>query len=155
MGVKYVCSLLAVKNIEKSKKFYEKVLNQEIELDHGENVSFKGGFAIHDHEHFQKLIDKTVASSQNNVELYFESDDLEIIYRKLKSIDTPFLHEICEQPWGQRVMRFYDPDHYIIEIGEPIEFVIMRFFKEGLNAEEVAQRTSMPLEIVKTIINQK
>jgi len=32
-----------------------------------------------------------------------------------------FIHEIVEQPWGQKVMRFYDPDYHMIEVGAPIE----------------------------------
>ena len=56
MVVKYVCSLLTVMDIQKSKEFYVDILNQEVDLDHGENISFKGGFAIHDRKHFQQLI---------------------------------------------------------------------------------------------------
>ncbi|MCK9151277.1 VOC family protein [Methanobacterium alcaliphilum] len=152
MATQYICSLLTVKDINKSKKFYKNVLNQEIELDHGENVSFSGGFAIHDRDHFKNLINKPISGPQNNIELYFESEDMESIQSKLKLIGVSFLHEIFEQPWGQRVMRFYDPDNYIIEIGEPIEFTIVRFFKDGLSAEQIVQRTSMPLNIVKTVI---
>jgi hypothetical protein len=33
--------------------FYEEILNQEVEIDHGANVAFKGGFAIHDVQHYQ------------------------------------------------------------------------------------------------------
>ncbi|MDX9802546.1 MAG: hypothetical protein RBS96_00715, partial [Dehalococcoidales bacterium] len=49
-------------------------------------------------------------------------------------------------PWGQRAIRFYDPDNHIIEIGEPMPAVIRRLLKSGISEEEVAKRTSMPLE---------
>ncbi|MDP1551513.1 MAG: hypothetical protein Q8M06_00670 [Methanobacteriaceae archaeon] len=58
MGVRYVCSLFTVRDLQKSKKFYQDVLSQEIEIDLGENISFKGGFAIHDREHFKGIIIK-------------------------------------------------------------------------------------------------
>ncbi len=153
MVVKYICSLLTVIDIQKSKKFYEDVLNQEVDLDLGENISFKGGFALHDRKHFKSLINKDeISGPQNSVELYFESDDLDTIQNKLETINASFLHKIREQPWGQRVMRFYDPDNYIIEVGEPMDAVIIRYFKKGMQPEEISKRTSMPLEIVEMIL---
>jgi len=154
LTVKYICSLLTVINIQKSKEFYENILNQEVELDHGENVSFKGGFALHDREHFKQLINskESIISPQNCVELYFESDDLDTIQNKLETSNASFLHKIREQPWGQRVMRFYDPDGYIIEIGESMDVVIIRYFKKGMNPEQISTRTSMPMEIVEMVL---
>lgn len=55
MRVGYVCPLIKVADIVESREFYENVLKQEVEVDHGANIAFKGGFAIHDVEHFQGL----------------------------------------------------------------------------------------------------
>ncbi len=155
MKIKYVCPLIAVKDINKSRYFYENVLKQEVEIDHGENVAFKGGFAIHDIEHFQNLTGKSInkkVDSKDFIELYFELDEIEVMETKLKSLDVEFVHEMREQPWGQRVMRFYDPDKYIIEIGEPLEYVIKRFAALGLSLEEISERSSMPIEFVKIVL---
>lgn len=154
LAVKYICSLLTVLDIQKSKEFYENILNQEVELDHGENISFRGGFALHDREHFKMLINSKddIRSPQNSVELYFESDDLDTIQNKLENMNASFLHKIQEQPWGQRVMRFYDPDNYIIEVGEPMDVVIIRYFNKGVEPEEICKRTSMPVEIVEMVL---
>lgn len=156
MGVRYVCSLFTVSDLQKSKKFYQDVLSQEIEVDLGENISFKGGFAIHDREHFQEIINKNIDNTdvQNGVELYFESDDLDSIQNKLESLNSVFVHKIREQPWGQRVMRFYDPDGYLIEIGESMNMVINRYYQEGMSAKEISERTIMPMEIVKMILSK-
>ncbi|MDO8870023.1 MAG: VOC family protein [Methanobacteriaceae archaeon] len=154
MVVKYICSLLTVMDIQKSKEFYLDILNQEVDLDHGENISFNGGFAIHDRKHFQQLIseENKILGPKNCVELYFESDDLDNIQNKLENMNATFLHKIHQQPWGQRVMRFYDPDDYIIEVGEPMDVVIIRYFKKGMNSEEISKRTSMPQEIVEIVL---
>jgi len=154
MLVNYICALITVDDVKKSKEFYENVLNQEIDMDHGENVSFKGGFAIHDREHFKMIIKKEIhANKQNNLmELYFESDDLDNIQSKLESLNSVFLHKIRELPWGQRVMRFYDLDNYIVEIGEPMDFVIRRFASQGLSPKEISEKSSMPLEVVKIVL---
>ncbi|AUB59018.1 glyoxalase [Methanobacterium sp. MZ-A1] len=157
--MKYVCPLIAVEDIQKSRKFYEDVLKQEVEMDHGANVAFKGGFAIHDAAHYQGLLGESypidIRVKKNFLELYFESEDLNRLQEKLDSINTKFLHRIQEQPWGQRVMRFYDPDGYIIEVGEPLEFVVRRFAQQGFSLKEISQKSSLPLEFVETVLDQK
>ncbi|MBI5681028.1 MAG: VOC family protein [Methanobacterium sp.] len=155
MEIKYICPLITVKDIKKSKEFYENVLKQEVEIDHGENVTFKGGFALHDIDHFQKLTlkpIKTTDSPKDFMELYFESEEIIELESILNSLNVKFVHNIKEQPWGQRVMRFYDLDGYIIEVGEPLEFVIKRFEAYGLSVEEISERTSMPVEFVQMVL---
>jgi hypothetical protein len=49
------------------------------------------------------------------------------------------------------VLRCYDPDRHIIEIGEPISAFVRRFLSEGLSAEETSERTSVPLADVQRI----
>lgn len=159
MKINYICPLIAVKDIEKSRKFYEEVLNQEVELDHGANVSFKAGFAIHDARHYQGLLGESSPINtdveKNFMELYFESEDLDDIQENLESDNVQFVHKITEQPWGQRVMRFYDPDVYIIEVGEPLELVVRRFAAQGFSTEEISEKSSMPVEFVEMILGQK
>lgn len=53
-----------------------------------------------------------------------------------------------EHPWAQRVIRFYNPDHHIIEVGENMETVCRRFLDTGMTAEEVAKRMDVPLKYV-------
>jgi hypothetical protein len=163
MKIKYICPLITAQDIGKSRKFYENILDQEVEIDHGANVSFKGGFAIHDAEHYRKLLgypflrdpllneSSTINNNleKNFMELYFESEYLDDVQKKLESVNCRFLHKIMEQPWGQRVMRFYDPDGYIIEVGEPLELVVRRFAAEGFSTEEISERCSVPEEFVK------
>lgn len=158
MEINYICPLITVQDIEKSRKFYEDVLNQEVEIDHGANVSFKAGFAIHDVQHYQMLIGESITINtdvqKNFMELYFESENLDAIQEKLESIDNKFVHKIRDQPWGQRVMRFYDPDGYIIEVGEPLEFVVRRFAEQGLSVEEISEKSSMPVEFVRMVLEK-
>ncbi len=117
---RFVSSLITVADIKRSRNFYEEVLGQKVEADYGENVSF-GSFCIHLTSHFQKLIDnKPITNCANNFELYFDSDDLAETVKKLKEYNVQFIHEIREMPWKQKVIRFYDPDNNIVEIGEPM-----------------------------------
>lgn len=164
MKIKYICPLITVQDIDKSRKFYEDVLKQEVEMDHGANVAFKDGFAIHNAEHYKELLgdssatndnrDKNLNVDKNFMELYFESEDLDSVQEKLESLNCRFVHKIRVQPWEQRVMRFYDPDGYIIEVGEPLEFVVRRFAAQGLSIEKISEKSSTPVEFVKMVLEQ-
>jgi catechol 2,3-dioxygenase-like lactoylglutathione lyase family enzyme len=123
--MKFICPLIAVKDIKTSREFYEKLLDQKVKFDFGENITFEGDFAIHLMSHFSNLIDnQEIKCGGNNFELYFEYDDVDKIVLKLKSASVVFVHEVREQPWRQKVVRFYDPDLNIIEIGESMEFLV-------------------------------
>ncbi len=151
--MKYICTLISVDDINRSRQFYENILKQEVKYDFGENITFKGDFAIHLKSHFSKLIDgKMITSGGNNFELYFEYDDVDTFAIELRRNNVKFVHEIREQPWRQKVVRFYDPDNNIIEVGESMEYLSFRLSKEGKSVEEISTITYMPVEFVKTSI---
>ena len=88
---------------------------------------------------------------RDNFELYFETGDLDTVLQRLTDADVALVHPLREQPWGQRVFRCFDPDGHIVEVGEPMPVVISRYLSQGMSAEEAADRTSMPLDIVRQI----
>ena len=53
-----------------------------------------------------------------------------------------------EHRWGQRAVRFYDPDHHVIEVGERMDTVVRRFLQSGMTREQVARRMDVPLKFV-------
>jgi hypothetical protein len=55
-----------------------------------------------------------------------------------------FIHDIQEQPWGQRVMRLYDPDGNVLEIGETMESTAWRLYQQGLSIEGVREKPACP-----------
>ena len=154
--LKYVCALIVVRDIKVARNFYENILGQKVKCDFGENVTFVGDFAIHLEEHYSKLLGEgnhPILRNSHNFELYFETDQIDSILARLEENEVEFLHKIREQPWGQRVMRFYDPDFHIVEVGETMESVVLRYHKTGMSIEEIRNRTSMPIELVeKTIL---
>ena len=155
MLIQFQTSVLFVQKIEASRHFYEKLLGQEVEMDFGPNVAFKGGFAIWQIDHASQMIFERPANEdqlgRKNLELYFESPDLETIWERLMEADVWAVHPLREHPWGQCVFRVYDPDGHIVEIGEPMPVVIQRFLAQGMTPEAVAERTSMPLDIVRQV----
>lgn len=153
--MKFICSLVVVEDIQKSRKLYEDLLGQKVKSDYGENVTFEGDFAIHEKKHYQSLIPgHPVTKGGNSYELYFEEDDLPAVADKVKAHGLELLHDVLEQPWKQRVIRFYDYDKNIIEVGERLEHVAYRLYKEGESLEEISKITYLSQEIVKQAIEQ-
>ncbi|MEI6132277.1 MAG: VOC family protein [Bacillota bacterium] len=149
--MKYKLPLIVVADISVSRKFYEVVLNQKVIMDFGANITFAGDFALQSKETWVKFIHKSeskILPKSNNFELYFEEERFDEFVKRLKSIEIEYVHEVVEYPWGQRVVRFYDPDMHIIEVGESMETVVKRFLNQGLSAEETAERTQHPIEFI-------
>ncbi|MDF2565902.1 MAG: Lactoylglutathione lyase-like lyase, partial [Massilibacillus sp.] len=139
------------------REFYEDILNQTVEIDHGECIGFVGGFSIWQIEHAYKIMAKDISNRVSGnesgcFELYFESDNLDDMHKKLTAKKVEFVHDMIEQPWGQRVFRIYDPDKHMVELGEPMTAVIKRYLNQGMKLIEVAKRTSMPVEFVQTMV---
>lgn len=151
--MKYQGCLLAVKDIGISKNFYQNTLHQRIVMDIGAHVTFEG-FSLQ--EGYAELIGvpaNSVREQTHNFQLYFEVDDLDAVCAELDGVSTlEWLHKTKEYPWGQRDIRVYDPDRNIVEIAEDMGVVIKRFLKQGLSAQEVAERTMFPLDYVKQYV---
>ena len=123
--------------------------------DFGENITFQGDFSIHLKEHFKSLIEgEEIVPGRNNFELYFEEDNPEPIIARLKAYGSHFVHELREQPWRQRVVRFHDPDGNMIEIGESMEHVSWRLYQEGVEMSEICHITYIPEEFVRKAITK-
>jgi predicted enzyme related to lactoylglutathione lyase len=148
--------VLFVKDIEASKKFYVDILHQEVEMDFGVNVAFKSNLAIWQKDRaLRTIFNRDVKNSEenNNVEVYFESSFLDEIWNRIEVNDVKVIHNIVEQPWKQRVFRIYDPDMFIVEVGEPMHDVVKRLYSLNYTPLEILEQTFMPLEAIESIIN--
>jgi catechol 2,3-dioxygenase-like lactoylglutathione lyase family enzyme len=153
--MKYKGTLLAVKEIDKSVVFYKTVLGLRVIADFGANKTLTGGIALQTLETWQEFICKKqneIAFGNNAVEIYFEEDDMDDFVAKLKSMSINYVHELKEHSWGQRVVRLYDLDNHIIEVGENLTSVAKRFLKNGMSVEQVAIRMGISLSYAKQII---
>lgn len=147
--------MLVVHSMEQSKEFYKKVLRQRITVDFGANVTFSGGFSIQEEQCWKGFIHhKDVSFGGNDFELYFEEEKFDALLEHLEKFDLEYVNPVEEQAWGQRIVRFYDPDRHIIEVGENLQDVIVRFLKQGMTPEEVSEKTMMPLKRVISIQNK-
>lgn len=155
--LKFDAPLIVVNDMARSRHFYEQLLGQKVKFDFGPNVPFEG-FSIHLKSHFQSLLGDVsqypVIQKPHWGELYFETDQLELIYQRLNEAGVEFIHGVCEQPWGQRVMRFYDPDGHIVEIGETMEAVVWRLYEQGLSIDIISEKSAMPRAFIEGAIKE-
>ncbi|UOO37765.1 VOC family protein [Oscillospiraceae bacterium CM] len=155
--MKYQCTLIAVHDMSLSKQFYAAVLGLEVAADFGANVTLTGGIALQTLDTWKGFIQKRddeILFGSHVAELYFEEDDIDGFAAKLNRLDgIEYVHPLMEHAWGQRVIRFYDPDRHIIEVGENMTAVVRRFFDAGLSVEETAARMDVPPDFVRTCLN--
>ena len=114
--------LIVVKDIEKSKQFYHDLFGFEVLVDFGGNMILTDGLVLQEEKYWKEFLQKDVIPESNSCELYFEANGIEAFVRKLESLypDTIFVNRIMTHSWGQTVVRFYDPDGNLIEVGTPV-----------------------------------
>ncbi|MGE4293110.1 MAG: VOC family protein [Desulfovibrio sp.] len=158
MPITFEGPAVLVRDLVASRAFYERLLGQEVLGDHGPHVAYKGGFSLWLAEHACPLLGKPAPVSplgRDNFELYFESEDLEAVFETAVRAGADILHEVLEQPWAQRCFRMHDPDGHIVEVGEPLPALVRRLMRGGMSTEQVAARTSLPLEYVTLLAERK
>lgn len=145
--------LFVVNDIEKSKSFYKELFGLDVVADFGENVILTEGLVLQERKLWETFIGKDVTFGGNDAELYFEENDIDGFLAKLEKCDfsIEYLNKCKEHDWGQRVIRIYDPDMHVIEIGETLEYVARRYLSTGMTAEQVAKKTQLPLSQIEMI----
>ncbi|MDP9809540.1 catechol 2,3-dioxygenase-like lactoylglutathione lyase family enzyme [Rhizobium tibeticum] len=121
--MRFINPIPFVRDINRSKEFYNELLGLNIIEDAGNFVLFESGFAIHEGQSLEQTIwgqthDAADPYGRRNLLLYFEHGDLDAAFENIAP-HVELIHAVEEQAWGQRVFRFYDPDGHAIEIGEP------------------------------------
>lgn len=150
--MKYLNTLLVVADLDVSKAFYREVLGLRVILDFGANVTLTGGIALQTKDSWRAFIQKeddAIVCGGNDTELYFEEEHFDAFVEKLAAMGSiRYVHPVYEHRWGQRVVRIYDPDQHILEIGESMRTVCQRFLDSGMTMDEVAQRMDVPVSFV-------
>ena len=142
-------TMLVVTDIDKSVEFYKKVLGLRVIMDFGANKTLTGGLALQTLDTWREFIGTDdISFGNNSSEIYFEEDNLDKFAERLQKFDVDYVHPVKEHSWGQRVVRIYDPDKHIIEIGENVKSVCRRFLDSGMTAKQVAERMDVPVRFV-------
>ena len=151
--LKYSNTLFVVSDINKSIEFYEEVIGDRLIMNFGKNVVFESGLSLHENKLWNGA---EVKFGGNDAELYFIEDDFDGFIEYLKEFDDiKYVHNIETIDSGQRVVRLYDPDNHVVEIGEDINCVIRRLLAEGMTIEQVSQKSQFPIEYVQQMVDHK
>lgn len=152
--MKYTSTVLSVADIHAARAFYESLFGLEVYQDYGINISFTCGLSLQ--QEFDWLVNlpkEQITSKPNNMELAFETPDFDGFLARLNARpEIERLGGVIEHSWGQRVIRFYDLDGHIIEVGEEMKMVIQRFLSSGMTMEEVSAKMDVSLEDLKTLL---
>ncbi len=153
--MKYFCTVISVADINAARKFYEDLFGLEVFQDYGKNVAFTCGLALQqDFEWLVGLSKDNILTKSNNIEICFEEQDFDGFLDKLKKYpNIEYLGDLIEHSWGQRVIRFYDLDGHIIEVGEDMKMVVNRFLISGMTMEEVSVKMDVSMADLTRLLN--
>lgn len=148
--MRYCNTLIAVKDMAASLKFYRELLGLEVAVDLGWCKSLTCGLTLQ--EHFDEIAGfpaDTMKYRSNTMELYFETEDFDQFLTLLDAHPAvERLHEPRTYPWRQRGIHIFDPDGHLIEVSESMYIVACREFERGAGLEETAALTQHPLPVV-------
>lgn len=153
--MKYICTVISVADIGAARKFYEDMFGLEVYQDYGKNIAFTCGLALQqDFDWLVSIPKEKVLKKSNNAEVVFEEQNFDGFLNKLKEYpEIEYLGEVIEHSWGQRVIRFYDLDGHLIEVGEDMKMVVKRFLSAGMSMEEVSARMDVSIEDLTKLLN--
>ena len=94
----------------------------EMILDNDGNMILTEGLVLQEKKYWKEFLGKENISSNNSCELYFEEADIEGFIEKLERYypEVQYVNRLMTHSWGQKVIRFYDPDGNLIEVGTPV-----------------------------------
>lgn len=114
--------LIVVKDIEESRKFYHDLFGLDQVLDNNGNMILTEGLVLQDEKIWKEFLGRDVIPENNSCELYFEEKNIEAFARRLEKLypSIQYVNRLMTHSWGQKVIRFYDPDGNLIEVGTPM-----------------------------------
>ncbi|EPY2276319.1 hypothetical protein ACXAT3_001024 [Clostridium sporogenes] len=96
--MKYSCTVISVRDITSSRKFYEDLFGLEIYQDYGINITFTCGLALQ--QEFDWLVNlpkEEILKKSNNIELCFEEENFDDFFNKLDEYpDIQRLEDVIE-----------------------------------------------------------
>ena len=114
--------LIVVKDNQKARQFYHDLFGLELILDNDGNMILTEGLVLQEEKYWKEFLGREIIPENNSSELYFEESNIEEFVEKLERYypDVRYVNRLMTHSWGQKVIRFYDPDGNLIEVGTPV-----------------------------------
>jgi len=111
--------LIVTEDNKRARTFYENLFNLKMIIDYDGNMILEGGLILQERKYWEHFTNKNVVTKNNASELYFVEDDIEAFVEKLERLypDIEYVNKLTLHEWGQKVVRFYDLDGNLIEVG--------------------------------------
>lgn len=114
--------LIVVKDIEKARQYYHDLFGLDMILDNDGNMILTEGLVLQEEKYWKQFLQRELVPKNNHCELYFEEKSIEEFVEKLERLypNTEYVNRLMSHSWGQKVVRFYDLDGNLIEVGTPM-----------------------------------
>ena len=148
--MKFVNSILIVKDKQRAFDFYRDIIGLRLVADFGDYVTLSGGLTLRSEDSWLKMneLNESQIVYGNASELYFEEENFDELLSRIDANMVDCLLPPSEHEWGQRFVRVLDPDGHVIEIAEDMGAVCERFLKMGMSETEVSVRMDVPIAYV-------
>ena len=115
--------LIVVKNIEESKKFYHDLFGLDVILDSDGNVIMTEGLVLQEEKIWKNYLQLDVTHNSNSSMLYFEENNINEFVEKLEKLypSIQYVNKILDENEQRKLVRFYDLDGNLIEVGGKCE----------------------------------
>ena len=120
--------VLGVKDLEKSKIFYQSIFKWKITGDYPVFIEFTlpegnkialyqiDSFAVNTNLKPHQVPENSITAT----ELYLHAENLEIVINRLVSAGAIPLTKLSTRPWGDEAAYFSDPDGNVIAVARPL-----------------------------------
>ena len=114
--------LIVTRDIERARRFYHDLFGLDVVADNDGNMILTEGLALQDERIWKGFLGREIVPENNACELYFEEQDIEGFVQKLERLypEVQLVNPLMTHSWGQQVIRFYDLDGNLIEVGTPM-----------------------------------
>ncbi|MBE6030078.1 MAG: DUF1653 domain-containing protein [Clostridiales bacterium] len=142
--------LIVVNDIEKSKDFYHELFGLNVVNDFDGNMVLTEGLVLQEKRIWDELTSIESKIGEADAELYFVENDFDLFLSKLEKYEEEnpgiirYLNKPMTHSWGQRVVRFYDPDGHLIEVGEPYGDIPTYELEEELRKDLNCENEPLP-----------
>ena len=80
------------------------------------------GLVLQDERIWKDFLGEEITQKNNSCEVYIQESYIEAFILKLETLyaAVQYVNRLMTHSWGQKVIRFYDPDGNLIEVGTPV-----------------------------------
>ena len=120
--MKLKSTLIVVADCDRSLRFYHDVFGFDLVTDNDGNMILTDGLVLQEEKYWREFLARDVIPESNSCELYFEEADIDAFAERLERLypDVRYVNRLMTHSWGQKVIRFYDLDGNLIEVGTPM-----------------------------------